>query len=221
MTAPTSPTAVQLSEALEEKRMSDPVGNALLESAARGTLDQDALRRLVGTEAQAHRAELAAYGTMLARFPSRPAADLFIQLAQLVYEAQPKLQACARALGMGEVGFARQPAQPATYSFSGTLSWLAVQGSQAAVALASYTDMRVYFPGCTQFVRRLRETGVDAPPEFLAYYDDEGSDDLCRLALEVVQDGLEHGDDGADAVFCARLLEESIGDFWQSAAGTS
>ncbi|WOP07035.1 hypothetical protein R2B67_00115 [Streptomyces cyaneofuscatus] len=213
-------TAVRLAEILQTKRLENPIGNALLESAARGDLRMDALQRLVGTEAQAHRAELAAYGTMLARYPEHPAADLFIQLAQLVYAAQPKLRECAKALGMSDAHSSRWPAERATYSFNGTLSWLAVQGSQAACALASYTDMKVYFSGCTQFAQRVRTDGIDVPPEFLAYYDDEGSEELRQLALDVVQNGLDRGDDEADAVFCARLLEESIGEFWQSAAGT-
>ncbi|MFD7663902.1 hypothetical protein [Streptomyces sp. NPDC059788] len=218
--APTSPvTATDLAEELAARRRKDPVGNALLEAAADGRLSFESFRRLVGTEAQAHTAELAAYGTVLARFPRRPAADLPLRLARLVYDAQPKLQECARALGITDVHGQRRPAERTTYAFNGTLSWLAVQGSQAAFALSSYTDMQVYFPGCAELVRLVRETGTDVPREFLDYYEDEAPEELTRLALEVVQDGLDRGDDPQDAMFCARLLEESIGDFWRSAAG--
>ncbi|MEV0279755.1 hypothetical protein AB0I22_25655 [Streptomyces sp. NPDC050610] len=216
-----SVTAVDLAERLRERREKEPVGNVLLEAAAKGRVTEESLRRLIGTEAHCHTAELVAYGTALARFPHRPAADLFIQLARLVYDAQPKLQACARALGMeGDVLADRWPTEHAAYAFNGTISWLASQGAQAAFALASYTDMQVYFSGCVEAMRRVRESPLDVPRELLDYYDDEAPDALTRLALDVVQDGLDRGDDPEDAVFCARLMEESIGHFWRAAAGT-
>ncbi|OKH98986.1 hypothetical protein A6A06_25635 [Streptomyces sp. CB02923] len=214
-----SVTPSDLVEELAARRAKEPVGNALLDAAADGRLPGDAFHRLVGTEAQAHTAELAAYGTALARFPRSPAADLFIRLARLVYDAQPKLQECARALGLTDVHGRRWPPERTAYAFNGTLSWLAAQGSQAAFALAVHTDMQVYFPGCAELVRRVRATDIDVPQAFLTYYEDEAPEELTRLALDVVQDGLDRGDDPQDAVFCARLLEESIGDFWRAAAG--
>lgn len=211
------PDARELARRIEELRERDPVGNALLD-----TLDSERapelFRRLVGTEAQCHRAELTAYGTMLARFPRRPAADLFIRLSRLVYDAQPKLRKCADALTLPDLSGRFWPADRETYAFNGTLSWVAIQGSQASFALSSYTDMVVYFSGCADLVRRVRELKIDAPAEFIDYYEGGASDELTELALDVVQDGLDRGDDPQEALFHARLLEESIGGFWKSAA---
>ncbi|MEU7039467.1 hypothetical protein AB0A77_00185 [Streptomyces varsoviensis] len=216
-----SVTAVELAARLSELREREPVGNALLEAAAKGRLSEESLRRMIGTEAHCHTAELAAYGTLLARFPHRPAADLLIRLARLVCDAQPKLRDCARALGMeGDVYAQRWPTEYAAYAFNGTLSWLASQGTQAAFALAGYADMQVYFAGCAEAIRRVQETPLYVPQELLDYYDDEAPEELSQLALDVVQDGLDQGDDPDEAVFCARLLEESIGYFWRAAAGT-
>lgn len=214
-----SGTSRNLVDELTARREKEPVGNALLDAAADGRLSVDALRRLVSTEAQCHLAELGAYGTVLARFPRRPAADLSIRLARLVYDAQPKLQQCAQALGLDDLHGSDRPTERAAYTFNGTLSWLAAQGSQAAFALASATDLRVYFSGCAELVRHIRRSGFEAPRAFLTYYEDEAPQELEQLALDVVQDGLDRGDDPHDAVFCARLLEESIGDFWRAAAG--
>ncbi|MFI2238798.1 hypothetical protein [Streptomyces chrestomyceticus] len=212
-------TSQDLADELTARREKEPVGNALLDAAADGRLCDAVLRRLVSTEAQCHLAELGAYGTALARFPRRPAADLCIQLARLVYDAQPKLQDCAQALGLDDLYGSDRPADLTGYTFNGTLSWLAAQGSQAAFALASATDMQVYFSGCAELVRYIRQSGFPAPQPFLTYYEDEAPRDLKQLALDVVQDGLDRGDDPQDALFCARLLEESIGDFWRAAAG--
>ncbi|MEU7204046.1 hypothetical protein [Streptomyces sp. NPDC045470] len=214
-----SVTSRHLVDELTARREKEPVGNALLDAAADGRLSVDALRRLVSTEAQCHLAELGAYGTVLSRFPRRPAADLSIRLARLVHDAQPKLQQCAQALGLDDLHGSDRPTERAAYTFNGTLSWLAAQGSQAAFALASATDLRVYFSGCAELVRHIRRSGFEAPQSFLTYYEDETPQELEQLALDVVQDGLDRGDDPRDAVFCARLLEESIGDFWRAAAG--
>ncbi|MFE5834317.1 hypothetical protein ACFQ67_32455 [Streptomyces sp. NPDC056488] len=213
--------ARKLARRLEEQRERAPVGNALLDTLDSGNRGPEVFQRLVGTEAQCHRAELAAYGTMLARFPLRPAADLFISLSRLVYDAQPKLSKCAESLGLPDPFERFWPARRETYAFNGTLSWVAIRGSQASFALSSYTDMVVYFSGCASLVQRVRELKIDAPAEFIEYYEGGASDELAELALDVVQDGLDRGDDPQEALFHARLLEESIGDFWRSAANDS
>ncbi|MFJ3818601.1 hypothetical protein [Streptomyces sp. NPDC090056] len=213
--------ARELARRLGEQRKRAPVGNALLDALGDRDRTPELFRRLVGTEAQCHRAELAAYGTMLARFPLRPAADLFISLSRLVYDAQPKLSKCAEALGMSDPFERFWPEGRETYAFNGTLSWVASRGSQASFALSSYTDMVVYFSGCASLVQQVRELRIDAPAEFVEYYEGGASDELTELALDVVQDGLDRGDDPQEALFHARLLEESIGDFWKSAANDS
>ncbi|MFF6929223.1 hypothetical protein [Streptomyces californicus] len=211
--------AREIARRLEERREQAPVGNEFLDR-----LDADRapelFRRLVGTEAQCHPAEMIAYGTMLARFPRRPAADLFIRLSRLVCDAQPKLRKCADALDMPDPFESFWPPDPETYAFNGTLSWVANQGSQASFALSSYTDMVVYFSGCVSLVQRVRDLKIDAPVEFVEYYEGGASEELTELALDVVQDGLDRGDDPQEALFHARLLEESIADFWKSAANS-
>lgn len=198
-----------------------PVGNPLPETIAGAKDPLVHLRRLVAIEAQCHAAELAAYGTLLARFRSDRAVELWLTLGRLVHEATPKLREVARLLGMTEADLTRRPAERGAYAFNGTLSWVAMTGGQASAALAMHTDMAVYFPGGTALARRLAEAGADVPEEFVTYYDDTGDDALRDLALEVAQEGLDRGDDFDEAVFHARRVEESIGDIWTTAALTS
>ncbi|WP_439681080.1 hypothetical protein [Embleya sp. MST-111070] len=208
--------AARLVEEVENRRLAHPIPNALLAADTKLTLEH--LRRLTGTEAQCHRTELAAYGTMLSRFPRRPAADLYLQLARLVYDASPKLDECARALGLDPTEMKFWPPESATYTFDGVVSWVAVQGSQAATGMSSYADLTCYFSGCAELVARVRAEGPKVPDEFLSYYEDDSPEELCRLALEVVQDGLDRGDDPDEALLCARLLDDSVADFWRAAA---
>jgi hypothetical protein len=214
-------TAKELIDELAGLRARDAAegrGNALLAVARDGGLTTDHLRRVVAVEAQCHRAETAAYGLMTARFPRRPAVSLYTALTTLVHDAQPKLTACAEALGMSEDDLWFRPRTYETYAFNGMLSWIALEGSQAATALAAHTDMTVYFADCAELVRMVREHQVPAPDEFLAYYEGGISQELLDLAAEAVDDGLRRGDDPAVTLLMARHLERSIGDFWTAAA---
>lgn len=208
-----------LVSALRQARRVTPVENELLEKARHGKLTSDHLRRLVAVESQCHAAELAAYGLMAARFPRRPAAPLYGRLVDLVVGAQPKLTACAEAFGMGPDDLWYRPRAYETFAFDGMLAHIAVNGSQAATALALHTDMELYFGDCAELVRLVREQGVDAPDAFFRYYEGGQSDEMLEQAVEVVDDGLRNGDDPEVALLMARLLEQSIGLFWRSAAG--
>ncbi|MFH8562537.1 hypothetical protein [Streptomyces sp. NPDC017988] len=211
-------SAEQLVKEFEKQRRENPVPNEMFATPDEATVTLEHVRRLVGTEAQCHRTELVAYGTMLSRFPHRPAADLYLQLGRLVYDASPKLWACARSLGLELDNVKFWPSERTTYTFDGVVSWVAMQGAQAATGMTSYADLTGYYSGCVKFVERVHASGLEVPGEFLEYYEDETPEALCRLALEVVQDGLDRGDDPDEALFAARLLDESVGDFWRSVA---
>ncbi|MFF5563783.1 hypothetical protein ACFY7Z_17045 [Streptomyces sp. NPDC012623] len=213
-------SAQQLVDELAQKRQQDPVPNQLLDVAESGELTGDQLRGLVRTESQCHHTELPAYGAMLSRFAHRPAEDFYIELIDLMHECGPKLDAVAEALGLSrqEKDQWMWPSDRRAYSCNGILSWITARGSQTATALAVHTDMSVYFPGCVDLVASIREHGVDAPEEFLTYYEGDPCAGTRRKALEVAQDGLDRGDDPREALLMARLLEESFADFWASAA---
>jgi hypothetical protein len=205
-------------ERVQLLRTRHPVGNAILDRLRAGNLGMEHLRGLVGVEHQAHQAELAAYGLVMARFPHSPAAEFYARLTQLITNAQPKLAECAQALGMTDNELRSSPIGLNGYAFSGTLSWIALTGSQAANGLALHTDMAVYFSGCADLVAGLRDSNLAAPAEFLSYYEGGQSDELVDMATATVGDGIARGDDPDEAVAMARLLEESIGRFWQAAA---
>ncbi|MBB5936417.1 hypothetical protein [Streptomyces zagrosensis] len=191
-----------------------------MELAESGGLTGDHLRGLVRTESQCHQTELPAYAAMLSRYAHHPAGDLYIELIDLLHDCGPKLDAAAQSLGLSprEKDKWMWPTDRRAYSCNGILSWITAQGSQAATALAVHTDMSVYFPACMALVAEMQKQGVAAPREFLSYYESDPCAQTRRRAVEVVQDGLDRGDDPQEAVLMARLLEESFADFWASAA---
>ncbi|MFI6520460.1 hypothetical protein ACIBF1_33260 [Spirillospora sp. NPDC050679] len=212
------PGAQTLADGLLRLRQETSVPNPLLDLAEVDGIRLEHLRRLVGVELRCHRAELTAYGTMIARYPHHPTTGLYLAVGRLVYDAHAKLRRCAAALDIPEKRIGEWPSGPDTLAFSGYISWLALHAGQADNALSLYCDMTVYFPACTALVARLRDTDLKVPPEFVDYYEGGQSDELERQALEVVQHGLDHGEDAETALRRARLLEEHIGRFWRAAA---
>ncbi|MBB5936416.1 hypothetical protein [Streptomyces zagrosensis] len=213
-------SAQQLVTELASRRRQRPVANALLAVAQAGGLTRDHMCRLVRVEAQVHRVELPGYAVMGSRFPRRPAAGLYLDLSRLAYDAGPRLNRAGQALGLSSEDMAQwqPPTHKDAYDLNGILSWVAIQGSQAVTALVAYTDMCVYYPACQALVAEIRKRGVDAPGEFTSYFDSGPPEEMLELALDVVQDGLDRDDDPQEALFMARLLEQSLEGFWAAAA---
>ncbi|GAA2612960.1 hypothetical protein SMC26_14400 [Actinomadura fulvescens] len=210
--------AAALAEDLVTLRAESPVGNDLLSLAGEGRLTMEHLRRLVGIELQCHVSELAAYGTIISRFPHHPTTGLYLDLGRLVYEAHFKLRECATVMGIPEERIYRWPSGPSAHAFSGLISWLALHGGQADNALAMYADMTTYFPDCVKLLDRLGGTDLKMPDEFVDYYRGEAPDEMIQKALDVVEFGLAQGEAPAIALERARLTDEHIGRFWQAAA---
>ncbi|MET9172155.1 hypothetical protein [Streptomyces misionensis] len=216
MTTRNHTDAKALAEDVRQRLTGEAPGSPLVLAPVMGPGVLEPLRRLVAVEYQAHPVELVAYGTLLARFPHRPAAELWVTLARIVHEATPKLREVARALGMSETDLAGRTADGGAYAFHGAMSWIATSGSQSAAALAAHTDMQVYYSGATAVARRLRETGAPVPQEFLDYYDDPGDGALEELALAVAQDGLDRGDNPQEALFHAHRVSDALLGVWKA-----
>ena len=161
----------QAGELIHEARsrhITDQLDNELLASVRDGRCSTTQLRRLVAAEAQCHQTEIIAYGIMSARFPGPLATGFFLKISELVNAARPKLAACGEALGLSPRDMRLEPRDKSAFSFPGILSWLALQGSRTAIALALHTDFEVYFPQCQELVRELRSSQLEVPDCFSA-----------------------------------------------------
>ncbi|MFF4189874.1 hypothetical protein [Nonomuraea sp. NPDC001831] len=210
-------TAETLIKELARARAQSPPPNPLLALAADGRVTVGHLRRLVAIERAYHHAELVAYGELLTQFPHPPAAGFLLKVAGLVDEARAALAVVAERLGeppdLGD--------DLAAHAFCGYVSWLALHGSQAAMALSLYSAPDgVYYGGAVELVRLLDEHGVTVPGEFTAYYGNSPDPLLTDDAAAVVDDGLARGDDPGEALRAARLCDRYMALLWTAAART-
>lgn len=216
--------ARDLVDEMARARARAPIPNPLLGLAREGRVTTAHLLRLTRVERMYHDAELAAYGTLLARFPDPDAAALFIDVAGVVQEARLRLDSVIRSLGGDpdeESGAFSLPRFGVTeHGFCGYVSWLALNGSQAAAALALYSGADgVYYGGSAALVEQLRKRDATVPGEFLDYYAGTPSERQNDHALRVAQQGLDRGDSPAAALEAARLCDDYMALLWQAAAG--
>ncbi|WP_155884943.1 hypothetical protein [Actinomadura flavalba] len=216
-------SAAELVTELARLRGAEPLRNPMLELARNGLVTVHHLRRVVLVEDMYHRAELAAYGLLLARFPHSPADVLLLDVARTVQGARGRLASVARSLGI-TLGAATPTATAlrrdvAAHGFCGFVSWLAVNGGQSAMALALYSEPDgIYYGGGAAIVHELRGRGQDVPDDFAEYYTGVPSEEQNDRALEVVQNGLDSGESPSAALDAGRLCDQYMALLWTTAA---
>ncbi|MFH9125579.1 hypothetical protein [Streptomyces globisporus] len=213
----TAPTAAALTAEVLDMRRTSPVPNPLNDLARSGAISQEHLRSLVIVELRNHEPELAAYGILLSRFPQNPAATYFGRLASMVYQATPRLLDTIERMGITDEDIAAHPASLPCYAYAGTMSWIALHGSIAGAALAAWVDVDAYYTQTFALLDIIESAGIQVPEAFTTYYRNGTPDKWHRSALEVIQYGLDHGDDPREALLCGRLMDECIGEFWLAA----
>ncbi|GAA2612884.1 hypothetical protein SMC26_14455 [Actinomadura fulvescens] len=226
-------TANELAVELARLRAVAPLDNPLLELAQNGLVTPSHLRNLVLIEERYHGAELVAYGTLLSRFPHSPASDFIIAVARVVQDARTRLATVAESLDTepdAEPDAERRACSPTlsgirrditAHGFCSYVSWLALNGSQAAMGLALYSDPDgIYYGGSRALVNGLRERGYELPDPFVEYYTGTPSKQQNDEALAVAQAGLDNGDDPVAALDAGRLCDQYMALLWKAAAGS-
>ncbi|MFB4274600.1 hypothetical protein ACBJ59_04835 [Nonomuraea sp. MTCD27] len=193
--------------------------NPLASLAASGHLGIGHVRRLLAGERAVQDNEIAAFATLVGRFPRDPAVGFFLSLASVVNATRPALLRAERALGeSGHVPETDVHAAGA-HAFSGYLCWLAMRASLSGAALALYTNLLAWCGSCGRLAAALRNL-PDVPPEvtsYLASYE-VAPPDLLDTALAVARQGAAEGECPQRAEREAGLVLGYLDLFWQSAS---
>ncbi len=130
--------------------------NRLVPLVAEGRLPLERLAALAGEEYRIIRSDRRSFLVLAARFPDPPAVDFFIGLAQGETLALSKLLAFAAALGMDEAALEAYEPRPGCQAYPAYVAWLALNGSEADVALALVANFAAW--------RRCRRSRSRPPP---------------------------------------------------------
>ncbi|WP_018656863.1 hypothetical protein [Actinomadura flavalba] len=213
LSAPRHDTARAVAEELASARAPRPAGNDFLVRLGEDRVTADDLRRLVRAETASAAGELSAYAAMAVRYPH----PVFPALLDMAYRAVPRIAACARATGLDADRLARPPTRFSAYAYPAYLSWLALNAGRAGIGAAIYADLDGYYADGLLVAEGLRASGAKVPGELVDYYSAPVPDGLCEGSLSLLQEGLDAGDDAADALRLGRMMQKSLDGFWRSA----
>jgi hypothetical protein len=175
---------------------------------------EESLRAFAGEQYTILRSDRRSFAYLAARFPDRPAGDFFIGLAQGEGEALERLSALAASLGSDEGGLIGYEPKPGCQAYTAFVSWLALSGSRADVALAFLANLAAWGENCRRLADLLRDRCDTSFFDFFA----EPAPGFEEQALAVADQGLAAGDSPTRARRAARLLQAYERLFWDTLA---
>jgi hypothetical protein len=129
-------------------------------------------------------------------------------------EALERLFALAASLGVDEGGLIGYEPRPGCQAYTAFVSWLALNGSRAELALGFVANLAAWGENCRRLAGLLRGRCETSFFDFFA----EPAPGFEEVALVVADQGLAAGDSPARARPAARLLQAYELPFWDALA---
>jgi thiaminase len=175
---------------------------------------EESLRAFVGEQYTILGSDRRSFAHLAARFPGPPAGEFFLDLAQGEGEALARLLALAGSLGVDERGLVAYDPKPGCQAYTAFVSWLALNGSRAELALAFLANLAAWGENCRRLGDLLRGR---CETSFFQFFS-EPAPGFEELALAVADQGLTAGDQPERARRAARLLQAYELLFWDTLA---
>lgn len=198
---------------LVELRRRKPIPNLFLERVKSDRFGREDLRTLIRNEALTAEAEIAVYalGATLYRH------EVFHDLTAMALGARARLASIRSSADFDEASAEDGTLVPEDFTFPGFLSWAVLHGNRVELGMCLYADVESYGLGSREVARAMETASTAVPEPIVQYYADGVPDHLAAKVLGFVQEGIDRGDDVARAVPLARVMEECVGRYWQSA----
>ncbi|MDQ3241094.1 MAG: transcriptional regulator [Actinomycetota bacterium] len=157
------------------------------------------------------------FAQLAARFPSAPAGDFFLSMAQGEGEALAHLAHFAEWLGLDERALLAYELQAEAQAYPAFVASLALNAPSSAVALAFLANLPAWGQNCGRVAQALREHH-GAPEQAVAFFDFFATSPpgFEEAALAVVDAGLGAGESPGTARRAARLLQAYELMFWDA-----
>ncbi|HVV14748.1 transcriptional regulator [Amycolatopsis sp.] len=159
------------------------------------------------------------FAQLAARFPTGPASDFFLNLAGGEGAALGALRGYAFWLGLAEDEIRSYEPLPGAQAYPAYVSWLALNGSPADVALAFTANLAAWGANCGQVASSLRTVygADDAAVAFFEFFAEPPAG-FEERALVVIDEALSGGASPVLARRATRLLQAYELSFWDALA---
>src|SRR5918995_7438110 len=196
------PSAHQTSAA---ELLADTRSHRFLDALAERRVPEADLRALASEQWTIIASDRRAFAVLASRFPSHLAGDFFLSMAQGEGQALSLLRSFAAWVGLDEGALDAYEPRAGCQAYTAYVSWLALNGSRAEVALAFAANLTAWGDNCGRVAEALgRRYG--APEEAVAFFDffatpPEGFE--TRI-VAVVDEGFAAGDSSEGGPRAAR-----------------
>lgn len=193
--------------------------NRFVDLLEAGRVPRERLTWLAGEQFRIVGSDQRSFALLAARFPQRPAGEMFLSLAQGELHALRLLSDFAAALGWDERDLRTYEPRPLAQAYPAYLAWSALFGTSSGVTLAMLANLEEWGGYCGRVAEAL-----------LARYDlSEAAVGFFRLfaasmpgfteqATSVVSAGLAAGEDPQEAARAALALHAYEIAFWDTLA---
>jgi hypothetical protein len=177
------------------------------------------LRALAGEQHTIVSSDRRSFAQLAARFPSGPAGEFFLGMAESEGRALDKLRGLADWLSLTDDDLRAYEPRPGAQAYPAFVAWLALNGSRSDVVLAFLANLAAWGENCGRVATALREA-YEAGDDAVAFFDFFANppEDFESRALAVLDEGLAAGDSPVLARRATRLLQAYELSFWDALA---
>jgi thiaminase len=179
-----------------------------LAAIERGTASEVALRAFAAEQGLIIASDRRSFAQLAARFPEQPAGDFFLSSANGEGRALELLEPFAESVGAPD----EYEPLAGCQAYPAFVSWLALNGGRADVALAFLVNLNAWGDACRRIATALRGRYDTSFFEFFA----QPPPGFANQALSVAEQGLAAGESPARANTAARLLQTYELLYWDT-----
>lgn len=203
----------------QQQLSSQTAPNLFVDLLERGQVPKERLGWLAGELYRLVSSDRRSFALLASRFPSPPAGDLYLVMAEGEGEALKLLMDFVAALGMTEQELRAYEPQPLAQAYPAYMSQSALFGTASDIALALLANVQESGETYTRVADALvSQYGFQeaAVAHFRFFADTPQS--LLDQATATLDVGLAAGDDPAAAIRCARMAHSLESEFWNCLA---
>jgi len=188
-----------------------------LQALEEGKIGREKLRVFAGEQYDIIASDLKSAAYLVSRVGSTPSRDFFLGILQGERAAWDALLTFAHALGLSETQLRDHEPLPGAHAYTCYMAWLALYASDAEIAAAYLINFPAWGENCGRLSHILKERFGLSENE-VAFFDLFASPPATfeANALNVIQQGLERGNEPRLIQRAARLLQAYELMYWDT-----
>lgn len=211
--------AASLIKSAQQQMSEQPASNPFLDLLEAGQVPREQLGWLAGELYRLVRSDRRSFALLASRFPSPPAGDLFLAMAEGEGEALRLLLDFAEVLGMNEQQLVAYEPRPLAQAYPAYLTQTALYGTRSDIALCLLANVEEsgghYIRAAEALLSRYGFAEADLG--HFRYFA-ETPQEVLDQATATLETGISDGDDPVDAVRTARMVHAYETVFWRTLA---